>query len=101
MKVKHLRDVALQDAQTALASVATALSKSGRDGTSTTVIGDLTEPTRLAWDAASKTLWVVEGGTSQQIKRFGDDFKLQATLDARADESKGFIRRKIPTRRRH
>lgn len=80
VKVEKLRDVTLLDAQTALLISGESIVKVGRDGSSTTVITGLTEPTRLAWDAASKSLWVVEGGTSQQIKRFGADFKLQAAL---------------------
>ena len=71
VKVPNLRDVALLDARTALVISGDSIVKVSRDGVSTTVITGLTEPTRLAWDAASKTLWVVEGGTSQQIKRFG------------------------------
>ena len=79
-KVPDLRDVALLDAHTALVISGDSILKVGRDGTSTPVVTGLTEPTRLAWDSASTTLWVVEGGTSQQIKRYGIDFKLQDAL---------------------
>jgi len=71
VKVKALRDVTLLDARTALAVSGDSIVKVGRDGSSTTVVTGLAEPIRLAWDAAAKTLWVVESGKSQQIKRFG------------------------------
>ena len=80
VKVSNLRDVALLNARTALVISGNNIVKVGRDGSSTAVITGLTEPTRLAWDAVSQTLWVVEGGASQQIKRFGADFKFQAAL---------------------
>ncbi|MFM7290495.1 MAG: PA14 domain-containing protein [Planctomycetia bacterium] len=92
VKVPNLRDVALWDAQTALALSGNSVVKVGRDGSNSTVISDLIEPTRLAWDAASKTLWVVEGGTSQQIKRFGADFKWQATLGRAGGRKQGLYR---------
>jgi hypothetical protein len=94
VKVPNLRDVTLLDAQTALAISGNSVVKVGRDGSSTTVITGLIEPTRLAWDSASssQTLWVVEGGTSQQIKRFGPDFKLQAALGRLGGRKQGLYR---------
>ena len=92
VKVEKLGDVALLDAQTALVISGESIVKVGRDGSSTTVITGLTEPTRLAWDAAGTTLWVVEGGTSQQIKRFGADFKLQAALGRPGGRKQGLYK---------
>lgn len=92
VKIPQLRDVTLLDARTVLAISGNAVFKIGRDGSSATVISGLTEPSRLAWDAASRTLWVAEAGTSHQIKRFGADFKLQAALGRAGGRKMGLYR---------
>jgi hypothetical protein len=56
---------------------------------STPLLTGLTAATRLSVDRASGELFIVEGGKSQQIKRFGADYKLKATYGRQGGRRQG------------
>lgn len=55
----------------------------------TPLLTGLTAATRLSVDRASGELFIVEGGTSQQIKRYGADYKLKAIYGRQGGRRQG------------
>jgi hypothetical protein len=74
-------DIALLGGGRLLALTGDRLVETGRDGKPPVVRAEgLRNPQRLALDRTSGQLFVTEGGKSQQIKRFGGDYRLQKTF---------------------
>lgn len=55
----------------------------------TPVVSGLTAASRLCVDRATGELFIVEGGTSQQIKRYGTDYRLKATYGRKGGRRQG------------
>ncbi|MBC2602947.1 PA14 domain-containing protein [Puniceicoccus vermicola] len=65
---------------TALVASGNELISLTRDGQSEVKATGLTDVTALAFDPSNGGFWVADGGTSQQVKFFDSDFKLQKTF---------------------
>ena len=86
--VPGVRDVALLSDGTILALRDEAVVKL-EPNRATPVLTGLTAATRLSVDRASGELFIVEGGTNQQIKRYGADYKLKTTYGRQGGRRQG------------
>jgi len=87
--VPGVRDVAVLADGTILALREDAVVKVGPKGSTTSVLTGLMAAKLLSVDRTSGELFIVEAGDSQQIKRYGADYKLKATYGRQGGRRQG------------